>query len=468
MPDQPFDLVVIGSGPGGYVAAIRAAQLGLRTAVVEKDATLGGTCLNIGCIPSKALLHSTELYQTVALHGAAHGLKVGKLSADIPALMQRKTEVVGKLTGGVKILLEKRGVAIIQGTGRLAAPGVVEVAQPGGGIRKLDTKNILIATGSSTVELPFLKFDGKLVGSSDHAIAFTEVPEKLVVVGGGAIGLELGSVWARLGTEVTVVELLPRIAPTYDEDVSRLAQRLFQKQGIKFELGAKVTGVKTDRGQSFLTAERDSQPLLFPANKILVAVGRRPNTAGLGATEAGLQLDKSGRVVIDDHFRTNLPGVFAIGDVVAGPMLAHKAEEEGVACVELIVGKAGHVNYAAIPNIIYTDPEIASVGLGETEAKAKGIPVRIGKFNFAANGRALAMDAPDGFVKIIADPATDRLLGAQIIARNASELIASITPHLEYGGSAEDVARTIYAHPTLAEAVKEAALAVDQRAIHAL
>jgi dihydrolipoamide dehydrogenase len=468
MPDQPFDLVVIGSGPGGYVAAIRAAQLGLRTAVVEKDATLGGTCLNIGCIPSKALLHSTELYHTLATRGAAHGIKTGKISADIPALMQRKTEVVGKLTGGVKILLEKRGVAIIQGTGRLAAAGVVEVTRPDGSIQKLDTKNILIATGSSTVELPFLKFDGKLVGSSDHAIAFTEVPEKLVVVGGGAIGLELGSVWARLGTEVTVVELLPRIAPTYDEDVSRLAQRLFQKQGIKFELGAKVTGVKTDRGQSFLTAERDGQPLLFPANKILVAVGRRPNTAGLGATEAGLQLDKSGRVIIDDHFRTNLPGVFAIGDVVAGPMLAHKAEEEGVACVELLAGKAGHVNYAAIPNIIYTEPEIASVGLGETEAKAKGIPVRVGKFNFAANGRALAMDAPDGFVKIIADPATDRLLGAQIIARNASELIASITPHLEYGGSAEDVARTVYAHPTLAEAVKEAALAVDQRAIHAL
>jgi dihydrolipoamide dehydrogenase len=332
----------------------------------------------------------------------------------------------------------------------------------------LDTKNTLIATGSSVVELPFLKFDGQVVVSSDQGIAFSEVPGKLIVVGAGAIGLELGSVWARLGADVTVIEFLPRIAAVYDEDVSRLAQRLLQKQGLKFELGAKVTGVKSERGQTILTAERDGQPLQFPADKILVAVGRRPNTAGLGAAEAGLQLDKQGRVIIDDHYQTNLPGVYAIGDVVTGPMLAHKAEEEGVACAELLAGKAGHVNYAAIPNVIYTEPEIASVGLGETEAKAKGIAVRVGKFNLAANGRALAADAADGFVKIIADPKTDRLLGAQIIAHNASELIAAVTPHLEYGGSAEDVARTIYAHPTMAEAVKEAALAVDQRAIHAL
>jgi dihydrolipoamide dehydrogenase len=469
MPDQPFDLVVIGSGPGGYVAAIRAAQLGLRTAIVEKDSVLGGTCLNIGCIPSKALLYSTELYSTVATHGAIHGLKVAKLTADIAALMQRKTEVVARLTGGVKLLLEKRGVVIVQGTGRLAAAGrVVEVAASGGGIQKLDTKNVLVATGSSSVELPFLRFDGQLVVSSDQAIAFPDVPAKLVVVGAGAIGLELGSVWARLGSEVTVVELLPRIAPAYDEDVSRLAQRLLQKQGLKFELGAKVTGVKSERGQSFLSATRDGQPLLFPTDKILVAVGRKPNTTGLGAAEIGLQLDPQGRVIVDDHYQSNLPGVFAIGDVIAGPMLAHKAEEEGVACVELIAGKAGHVNYAAIPNVIYTEPEIASVGLGETDAKAKGIPVRVGKFNLAANGRALASDAADGFVKIIADPKTDRLLGAQILAHNASELIAAVTPHLEYGGSAEDVARTIYAHPTMAEAIKEAALAVDLRAIHAL
>jgi len=469
MPDLPFDLVVIGAGPGGYVAAIRAAQLGLRTAVVEKDASLGGTCLNIGCIPSKALLTSTELYYELANHGAAHGIKTGKISADIPALMKRKTEVVSKLTGGVKVLLEKRNVTIVQGVGKLGPGGKgVEVKKADGNIQKLETKNILIATGSSAVELPFMKFDGKTIVSSDQGIAFEEVPGKLVVIGAGAIGLELGSVWARLGSEVTVVELLPRVAATFDEDISRVAQRVFTKQGIKFELGAKVTGVTLDKGQATLTAERDGQKLQFPADKILVAVGRRPNTAGLGAAEAGLTLDKAGRVIVDDHFQSNLPGVYAIGDVIVGPMLAHKAEEEGIACVELLAGKAGHVNYAAIPSIVYTEPEIASVGLGETEAKAKGIAVKVGKFNMAANGRALAAGAPDGFVKIIADPKTDRVLGAQIIAHNASEMIASITPHLEYGGSAEDIARTVTAHPTLAEAIKEAALAVDGRPIHAI
>jgi dihydrolipoamide dehydrogenase len=469
MSESPYDLVVIGAGPGGYVAAIRAAQLGLRTALVEKDASLGGTCLNVGCIPSKALLHSTELYHTLATQAALHGIKVGKISADIPTLMKRKLDVVSKLTGGVKQLLDKRNVTIVQGLGQLGPGGKgVEVRRADGSTQKIETKNILIATGSSPVELPFLKFDGQLVVSSDQAIAFTEVPAKLVVIGAGAIGLELGSVWARLGSEVTVVELLPRIAPTFDEDISRLAQRIFQKQGMKFELGAKVTGLKTENGKAALTAQRDGQTLEFPADKILVAVGRRPNTAGLGAVEAGLTLDKQGRVVVDAHFRSNLPNVYAIGDVTPGPMLAHKAEEEGIACAEILAGKAGHVNYNTIPGIVYTEPEIASVGLGETEAKAKGIAVKTGKFNLAANGRALSAAATEGFVKIIADPKTDRLLGAQIIAHNASEMIAAITPHLEYGGSAEDVARTVTAHPTLAEAIKEAALAVDQRAIHAI
>jgi dihydrolipoamide dehydrogenase len=450
MSDSPFDLVVIGSGPGGYVAAIRAAQLGLRTALVEKDAFLGGTCLNVGCIPSKALLHSTELFHTLATHGAAHGIMVEKISADIAALMKRKTEVVEKLRGGVRQLMDKRNITVVQGTGQLADGGrAVAVTKADGSVQKLETKNILIATGSSIIELPFMKFDGKLVVSSDHAIAFDSVPKKLVVIGAGAIGLELGSVWSRLGADVTIVELLPRVAPT-------------------FELGAKVTGVKTDGDGAVLTAERDGKTLQFPADKILVAVGRRPNTAGLGAAEAGLKLDPQGRVIVDEHFRSNLQNVFAIGDVIAGPMLAHKAEEEGVACAELLAGRAGHVNYAAIPNVIYTEPEIASVGLGETEALAKKIPVKVGKFNLAANGRALASGTPDGFVKIIADPKTDRLLGAQILAHNASELIAAVTPHLEYGGSAEDVARTIYAHPTMAEAIKEAALAVDGRAIHGL
>ncbi|HVU38906.1 MAG TPA: dihydrolipoyl dehydrogenase [Opitutales bacterium] len=467
MPDPTYDLVVIGSGPGGYVAAIRAAQLGLRTALVEKDASLGGTCLNVGCIPSKALLHSTELLHELAAHGAEHGIKAGKISVDIPALMKRKTEVVGKLTGGVRQLMKLRNITVVQGLGKLGAGGKsVEVTAADGAKQTLETKNILIATGSVAVELPFMKFDGKLVVSSDQGIAFDEVPKKLVVIGAGAIGLELGSVWARLGSEVTVVELLPRVAATYDEDISRVAQRVLQKQGIKFELGAKVTGLNKDK--TALTAQRESQTLELPADKILVAVGRKPTTAGLGAAEAGLKLDQAGRVVTDAHFHTNLPNVFAIGDVIAGPMLAHKAEEEGVACAELIAGKAGHVNYNAIPAIIYTEPEIASVGLGETEAKAKGIAVKVGKFNMAANGRALAANSPDGFVKIIADPKTDRVLGAQIIAHNASEMIAAITPHLEYGGSAEDIARTVTAHPTLAEAIKEAALAVDGRPIHAV
>jgi len=469
MPDSPYDLVVIGAGPGGYVAAIRAAQLGLRTALVEKDPYLGGTCLNVGCIPSKALLHSTELFHTLATQAALHGIKTGKISSDLPALMQRKLDVVSKLTGGVKQLLDKRGVTIVQGLAKLGPGGKgVEVRRADGSTQKHEAQNILIATGSTPVELPFLKFDGQLVVSSDQAIAFTEVPAKLVVIGAGAIGLELGSVWARLGSEVTVVELLPRIAPTFDEDISRTAQRIFQKQGMKFELGAKVTGLKTENGRAALTAQRDGQTLEFPADKILVAVGRKPNTAGLGAVEAGLVLDKQGRITVDAHFRSNLPHVYAIGDVIPGPMLAHKAEEEGVACAEILAGKAGHVNYNTIPGIVYTEPEIASVGLGETEAKAKGITVKTGKFNLAANGRALSAAAIEGFVKIIADPKTDRLLGAQIIAHNASEMIAAITPHLEYGGSAEDVARTVTAHPTLAEAIKEAALAVDQRAIHAI
>ncbi len=465
MPESIYDLVVIGAGPGGYVAAIRAAQLGLRTALVEKDASLGGTCLNVGCIPSKALLHSTELFRELATHGAEHGIKTGKVSADLPAMMKRKADVVGKLTGGVKQLMKMRNVTVVQGLGKIGAGGQsVEVTGADGKAQKLETKNILIATGSVSVELPFLKFDGKLVVSSDHALSFDEVPGKLVVIGAGAIGLELGSVWSRLGSEVTVVELLPRVAPTFDEDISRIAQRAFQKQGIKFELGAKVTGLNKDK--TALTAQRDGQTLEFPADKILVAVGRKPTTAGLGAVEAGVKLDQAGRVIVDNHFRSSLPNVYAIGDVIAGPMLAHKAEEEGVACVELMAGKAGHVNYDAIPSVVYTEPEIASVGLGEAEAKAKGFTVKVGKFNMAANGRALSAAAGEGSVKIIADAKTDRLLGAQIIAHNASEMIASITPHLEYGGSAEDIARTVTAHPTMAEAIKEAALAVDGRAIH--
>ncbi len=464
-----LDLVVIGSGPGGYVAAIKAAQLGLKVALVEKDPVLGGTCLNVGCIPSKALLHSTEVFHQVT-HGKKHGLVGGeKVTIDVPAMMANKDKVVSQLNQGVKFLVSKRGIEIVQGLGRLdKQPGKVLVRSTAGE-RTLETKNIIIATGSSIVELPFMKFDGESVISSDHGIALKSVPEKMVVVGSGAIGLELGSVWARLGAQVTVVEMLSSIGgPAYDEDVAKVAQQAFEKQGIKFEIGAKVSGVKKSAGGMALTAERDGKPLEFPADKILVAVGRKANTQGLGAAEAGLKLDERGRVVIDDHFRTNLPGVYAIGDVVAGPMLAHKAEEEGVAAAEIIAGKAGHVNYNIIPGVIYTDPEIAGVGMLESEAKAKNIEVKVGKFQLAGNGRAIATDATTGFVKVIADAKTDKVLGVQIVARGGSEMIAAACAHMEYGASAEDIARTCFAHPTISESFKEAAMAVSKSSIHSL
>ena len=463
-----LDLVVIGSGPGGYVAAIKAAQLGLKVALVEKDPTLGGTCLNVGCIPSKALLHSTETWRHLN-HSKHHGI-VGaeKLSFDVPTMMTNKDKVVSQLNKGVEFLVSKRGVEIVRGLGRLGKPGQVQVRGTTGD-RVLETKNILIATGSVPVELPFMKFDGETVISSDHGIALKSVPEKMVVVGAGAIGLELGSVWARLGSQVTVVEMLPAIGgPAYDADIAKAAQTAFEKQGIKFELGAKVTGVKKTASGSALTAERDGKGLEFPADKILVAVGRKANTTGLGAAEAGLKLDERGRVVIDAHFATNLPGVYAIGDVVVGPMLAHKAEEEGVAVAENLAGKHGHVNYGVIPGVIYTDPEVACVGLSEAEAKAKNIEVKIGKFMLQGNGRAIASDATAGFIKVIADAKTDKLLGVQMVAKGASEMIAAACAHMEYGGSAEDVARTCFAHPTVSESFKEAAMAVSKSSIHSL
>ncbi|MDP0497045.1 MAG: dihydrolipoyl dehydrogenase [Verrucomicrobiota bacterium JB024] len=462
-----YDLIVIGGGPGGYVAAIRAAQLGLKTALVEKDPTLGGTCLNVGCIPSKALLHSTEMVHFFQHDAAAHGISAKEFKTDIAALMKKKEAVVKQLNQGVKTLVTKRKIDVVQGLASLAGSGKVLV-KTDKGEQTLEAKHIILATGSVPVELPFMKFDGQTVVSSTEAIAFDSVPEKLVVIGAGAIGLEIGSVWARLGSEVTVVELLPQIAPTYDKDVSRLAERLFTKQGLKFELGAKVTGVKQDKGKAVLTAERDGKKLEFPADKILVAVGRKPFTEGLGLDKAGVELDDKRRIKTDAHFRTSAEGIYAIGDVIAGPMLAHKAEEEGVACVELIAGKAGHVNYDLVPGVVYTDPEIASVGLGEDAAKEKGLKVNVGKFPFMANGRAIATDATDGFVKVIADAETDRLLGVQIIGRNASEMIATACAHMEYSGSAEDWARTMHAHPTLSESMKEAAMAVSKSSIHSL
>ena len=467
-----FDLIVIGAGPGGYVCAFRAAQLGLKVALVEKRPALGGTCLNVGCIPSKALLSSSEHFVFAKQHAAAHGVKLGSVELDLATLLKKKDTVVQKLTGGVAQLAKARKITVITGTASfvsantITVAGVADPGKPGSPspATTLTAKNVVIATGSAPVELPFMKFDGTTIVSSDHAIAFDSVPKKLVVVGGGAIGLELGSVWSRLGSDVTVVEFLPKIVANYDDDIVRNFTRLLQKQGLKIEVGAKVTGF----ANGLLSAERGAEKLSFPADKVLVAVGRRPFTDGLALDQAGVQLDEKKRIKVDAHLKTTAPGVWAIGDVVAGPMLAHKAEEDGVAVAEWIAGKAGHVNWDLVPGIVYTDPEVAGVGLGEDAAKAAGRAVTVGKFNFAANGRAIAADAVDGFVKIIADAKTDKILGAQILGRNAGELISEIVTHMEYGGSAEDLARTIHAHPTMSEAVKEAALAVSKRALHAL
>ena len=462
-----FDLIVIGAGPGGYVCAFRAAKLGLKVALVEKRTTLGGTCLNVGCIPSKALLHSTEQLVFAKSHAADHGIELGSISVDLPALLKRKDSVVAKLTGGVSQLAKAHKITVVTGTAAFVSANTLEVK----GEKEttlLTAKNIVIATGSAPVELPFMKFDGQTIVSSDQAIAFETIPQKLIVVGGGAIGLELGSVWSRLGAEVTVVEFLPKIIAAYDDDIVRNFTRLLTKQGIKIQTSTKVTGVKKNVAETILTAERDGKSLEFTADKILVAVGRQPYTEGLGLDQAGIVLDEKKRIKVDARLRTSTPGVWAIGDVVAGPMLAHKAEEDGVAVAEWIAGKAGHINWDLVPAIVYTDPEVASVGLGEDGAKAKGIAVNIGKFNFAANGRAIATDATEGYVKIIADAKTDKILGAQILGHGAGELISEVVTHMEYGGSAEDLGRTIHAHPTMSEAVKEAGLAVSKSAIHAL
>ncbi len=459
-----FDLIVIGAGPGGYVCAFRAAQLGLKVALVEKRATLGGTCLNVGCIPSKALLASSEHYVFAKQHAAEHGVKLGSVELDLATLLKKKDTVVAKLTAGVSQLAKARKITVLTGTASFVSANTIRVAASASEPTELTAKNIVIATGSAPVELPFMKFDGETVVSSDHAINFSSVPRRLVVVGGGVIGVELGSVWSRLGAEVTVVEFLPNIIATYDADIIRNFTRIIQKQGLKIEVGAKVTGY----ANGILTAERGTEKLSFPADKVLVAVGRRPFTDSLNLSAAGVQLDDKKRIKVDAHLQTTAPGVWAIGDVVAGPMLAHKAEEDGVAVAEWIAGKPGHINWDLVPGVVYTDPEVASVGLGEDQAKAAGLAVNIGRFNFAANGRAIAADATEGYVKIIADAKTDKILGAQILGRNAGELISEIVTHMEYGGSAEDLARTIHAHPTMSEAVKEAALAVSKSALHAI
>lgn len=451
-----FDLVVIGAGPGGYTAAIKAAQLGMKTAIVEKGKNLGGTCLNVGCIPSKALLSSSELFHE-AQHGfKSHGIKAEGVTMDVATMMKRKNGVVRKMARGIDYLMNKNGIEHVSGSGRIVNAGEVEVTG-GETARTLKTKRILIATGSSVSGLPFLEFDGETVLSSDHAIALGQAPESMIVIGGGAIGLELGSVWARLGTKVTVVEFLPRIAAVFDEDITQALQKLLQKQGLKFHLGTGVESAEKTKTGIKLTAAKGDKSLELEAEKVLVAVGRKPNTDGLGATEAGVELDERGRIRTDAEWQTNVPGIYAIGDVIAGPMLAHKAEQEAVAAVERMAGKAGRVNYDTIPWVIYTAPEVAAVGLTEAEAKEKGHEVSVGAFPFQANGRAVAGAHADGLAKVITDKATDRVLGAQILSANASELIAEAVLLMEFDGSAEDLARTIHAHPTMSEGLREAA-----------
>ncbi len=466
--DGGYDLVVIGSGPGGYVAAIRAAQLGLRTACVEKSPTLGGTCLNIGCIPSKALLQSSEHFDE-ARHGLArHGVKVTGVELDLPAMMAQKDKVVHDNTAGVAFLFKKNKVDWVKGTARIAAPDLVEVTLADGGENRLKARNILVATGSEVTPLPGIAIDEHRIVSSTGGLSLPEVPGRLVVIGGGYIGLELGSVWRRLGSAVTVVEFLDRILPGMDGEVSKMMQRLLQRQGMEFRLGMRVTAAAAGDGGVALTLEpaKGGAAETLAADAVLVAVGRRPYVEGLGLAAVGVALDDRGRIKTDAHFATSVPGIYAIGDVIAGPMLAHKAEDEGVAVAEILAGQAGHVNYDAIPGVVYTWPEAASVGKTEEELKAAGIAYRSGKFPFSANGRARAMAMTDGFVKILAHAATDRILGAHIVGPNAGDLIAEIVIGMEFAAAAEDIARSSHAHPTLSEAIKEAALAVDGRAIH--
>jgi dihydrolipoamide dehydrogenase len=463
---EKFDVVIIGSGPGGYIAAIRAGQLGLKTAIVEKDKELGGTCLNVGCIPSKALLTSSDHVMFAKKEAAKHGIVIDGVQVDLPKMQQRKDKVVRTMNSGVRALMKTNKVTTFEGVGTIAAPGKVSVKSSKGETQEIDTKNIVIATGSAAVELPFAKFDGKTIVSSTEALTFTEAPKKLLVIGAGAIGLELGSVWNRLGSEVTMLEFLPRIAIGFDLELSNLLQRSLTAQGITFHLETKVSAVKIDNGYATATATKGGEELKFEADKVLVSVGRRPFSEGLCAEKLGVEFDERKRIKVDKNFRTNIEGIYAIGDVIAGPMLAHKAEDEGIACVEIISGKSGHVNYDAIAGIIYTNPELAGVGLTEDQAKEKGIDVRIGRFPFRANGRAVANEDVDGMAKFVADAKTDRILGAHILQHLASELIAEAVSVIEFGGSSEDLGRTVHSHPTLSEAVKEAALNVEKRALH--
>jgi dihydrolipoamide dehydrogenase len=463
-----YDLIVIGTGPGGYVCAIRAAQLGLKTAVIEKRATFGGTCLNVGCIPSKALLHASEMFEEAGHSFAKMGIGVGTPKLDLPTLLKFKDEAVDGNVKGVDYLLKKNKIDTVRGTGKILGAGKVEVKGRDGKTQVLETKSIVIATGSDVAKLRGVDVDGKRIVTSDQAIALDKVPGKLLVIGAGVIGLELGSVWRRLGSKVTVVEFLDRILPGMDNEVAKQSQRILEKQGFAFKLGSKVTGVDSSGATLKASVEpaKGGASETIEADIVLVATGRVPYTEGLGLKDAGVALDERGRVKTDRHFATNVPGIYAIGDVIAGPMLAHKAEDEGMAVAELLAGQAGHVNYDVIPGVVYTFPEIASVGKSEEDLKAAGIAYNAGKFPFTANGRAKANQQTDGFVKILADAKTDRVLGVHIVGADAGNMIAEAAVAMEFGASSEDIARTCHAHPTLPEAVKEAALAVSKRAIH--
>jgi dihydrolipoamide dehydrogenase len=464
-----FDLTVIGTGPGGYVCAIRAAQLGMKVAVVEKWATFGGTCLNIGCIPSKALLHASELFSEAGHQFREFGIEVGTPQLNLTQMMVHKDDTVTANVSGVEYLFKKNKVTSFQGTGSIEAAGRVVVTPEEGEPQTIETKAIVIASGSVSASLPGIEVDEEKIVTSTGALSFSEPPKRLLVIGAGIIGLELGSVWSRLGSKVTVVEFLDRIIPGADSEVARQFQRMAQKQGIEFRLSTKVTGIeKQDDGSLKAKIEpvAGGEAEFVEADAALVAIGRKPFTEGLGLENAGVALDERGRIRTDGHFKTSVEGIYAIGDVIVGPMLAHKAEDEGIAVAEILAGQAGHVNYGAIPAVMYTSPEVAWVGKTEDELKAEGIEYKIGKFPFTANGRAKAMLATQGFVKILADVATDRVLGAHIISKNAGEMIHELTVLMEFSGSAEDLARTTHAHPTLSEAIREAALMCGDGAIH--
>ncbi len=465
---EAFDLTVIGTGPGGYVCAVRAAQLGMKVAVVEKWPTYGGTCLNIGCIPSKALLHASEMFVEARDHFDRLGIDIDGPRLNLEQMLANKDDVVKSNTTGIEYLFKKNKITAFAGMGSIAGPGKVVVTPEHGKAEEIETKNIVIASGSVSTPLPGIEIDEERIVTSTGALSLERVPEKLLVIGAGVIGLELGSVWARLGAEVTVVEFLDRILPGMDGEVAKQFQRMLTKQGFNFHLGTKVTGIdKTESGlHAHIEPANGGDTNGIDCDVALVAIGRKPFTDGLGLEVVGVETDGRGRVKTDGHYKTNVDGIYAIGDVITGPMLAHKAEDEGVALAEILAGQAGHVNYGVIPGVVYTSPEIASVGKTEEELKSEGIAYRVGKFPFTANGRAKAMLATDGFVKILSDAQTDRVLGGHIVGHNAGEMIHEIAVLMEFSGSAEDLARTCHAHPTMSEAVREAALACGLGAIH--